>query len=252
MATTPAPVAEPQAKISPLGRVFGVLFSPKPTFEDIVRKPSWVAPVIVLALTGILLNVALAVHTNWTEVSRQQIEKSKFAAAQIDKLPDAQKEQAYERAAKQGKIMRYIRAVIGWPLLLLFATAMYFGAYRLIGGARVSFGLSFVLIAFAQIPVGLKEILGAIVTMLRDPSAIDPENYLASNPAALLGTDTPAWQTVPLVFLDIFAIWALILMAIGFTAADPKKLPFGKSLGIVIGVNLFFMALFTGVAWIFS
>jgi hypothetical protein len=252
MATTPAPVAEPQAKISALGRVFGVLFSPKPTFEDIVRKPSWVAPVIVLMLTGILLNVALAVHTNWSEVSRQQIEKSKFAAAQLDKLPVAQKQQAYERAAKQGKIMRYVRGVIGWPLLLLLATAIYFGAFRLIGGARASFGLAFVLMAFAHIPVGLKEILGIIVTMLRDPSAIDPENYLASNPAALLGTDTPAWQMVPLAFLDIFAIWALILIAVGFSAADPKKLPFRKSLGIVIGVNLSFMAFFTGVAWIFS
>jgi hypothetical protein len=252
MATTPAPVAEPQAKTSPLGRIFGVLFSPKPAFEDIVRKPSWVAPVIVLMLTGLLLNVALAVHTNWNEVSRQQIEKSKFAAAQIDKLPDAQKEQVYDSAAKRAKIVRYVRGVIGWPLLLLFATAIYFGAYRLIGGARVTFGLSFVLIAFAHLPIALKEILGTVVTMLRDPSAIDPENYLASNPAALLGPDTPAWQMVPLAFLDIFAIWALILMAVGFTAADPKKLPFGKSIGIVIGVNLCFMALFTGLAWIFS
>jgi Yip1-like protein len=252
MATTPAPVAEPQAKISPLGRVFGVLFSPKPTFEDIVRKPSWVAPVIALMLTGILLNVALAVHTNWNEVSRQQIEKSKFAAAQIDKLPEAQKEQAYERAAKQGKIMRYVRAMIGWPLLLLFATAIYFGAFRLIGGARVSFSMAFVLMAFAHIPMGLKEILGAMVTMLRDPGAIDPENYLASNPAALLGPDTPAWQTVPLAFLDIFGIWALILVAVAFSVADPKKVPFGKSVGIVIGITLCFMAFFTGLAWIFS
>jgi hypothetical protein len=244
--------AEPQAKISPIGRIFGVLFSPKPTFEDIVRKPSWVAPVIVLMLTGILLNVSLAVHTNWPEVSRQQIEKNKFAASQIDKLPDAQKEQAYESAAKRDKIMRYVRAAIGWPLLLLFATAIYFGAFRLIGGTRVSFGLSFVLMAFAHIPMALKEILGAIVTLLRDPSAIEPENYLASNPAALMGNDTPAWQMVPLAFLDIFGIWALILIAVAFTAADPKKLPFGKSLGIVIGITLCFMAFFTGLAFIFS
>jgi hypothetical protein len=109
-----------------------------------------------------------------------------------------------------------------------------------------------VLIAFAHLPIALKEILGTVVTMLRDPSAIDPENYLASNPAALLGPDTPTWQMVPLAFLDIFAIWALILMAVGFSAADPKKLPFGKSIGIVIGVSLCFMVFFTGLAWIFS
>src|SRR5712691_3248497 len=42
MATTPAPAPEPQASISPFGRIIGVLFSPKSTFEDIARKPSWV------------------------------------------------------------------------------------------------------------------------------------------------------------------------------------------------------------------
>jgi hypothetical protein len=55
-----------------------------------------------------------------------------------------------------------------------------------------------------------------------------------------------------MAFLDIFAIWAIILVAIGFSAADPKKLPFGKSLGIAIGVNLSLMLFFTMIAWVFS
>lgn len=256
MATTPlsapTPAPEPQATISPIGRVFGVFFSPKPAFEDIVRKPSWVAPMVVLLLTGLLLNVSLAIHTNWTEVSKEQIAKSKFAAAQIDRLEPAQKERAYARAATQAKVMRYVRGVIGWPLLLLMATAIYFGAYRLIGGGRVSFALSFVIVAFAHLPVGFREILGAVVTMLKDPSAVDPENYLASNPAAFLGPDAPTWQMVPLTFLDLFAIWALLLMAVGFSVADPKKLPFGKSVGIAIGVNVGLMLFFTMIAWVFS
>jgi len=252
MATTPAPSAEPKAAISPVGRLAGIFFSPKLTFGDIVRKPSWIAPVLVLLLTGLLLNLALASHTNWTEVSKEQIAKSKFAASQIDKLDDAKKAEAFDRAAKQAKIVRYVRGVIGWPLILLIATSIYFGAYRLIGGARMNFGLSFVLVAFAHLPMALKEILGGIVTMLKDPSAIDPENYLVSNPVALMSPDTPAWQTVPLAFLDIFSIWAIILVAIGFAVADPKKLPFGKSIGIAIGVNVCLMLFFTMIAWIFS
>jgi hypothetical protein len=258
MATTPVstpmpmPEAEPQAKISPIGRLVGVLFSPKSTFEDIVRKPGWIAPVIVLLLTGLLLNVSLAVHTNWTEVSKVQIAKNKFASSQIDKLDDVGKERAYARAAVQAKIGRYVRGVIGWPLALLFATAIYFLAYRLIVGARVSFALSFVIIAFANLPMGLREVLGALVTMLKDPSAIDPENYLASNPAAFLGPDVPIWQMVPLAFLDLFALWTLILVAVGFAAADPKKLPLSKSIGVAIGVQLAFSLLFTVLAWAFS
>jgi len=252
MATVSSPVAERQAAISPFGRIAGVFFSPKATFEDIARKPSWIPPLIVLFLTGLILNFTIANHANWTEVSKQQIEKNKWAASQIDRLDDAKKAQAYERAAAQGKISRYVRAVIGWPLVLLIACALYFGAYRLIGGARISFGLAYVILAFANLPVALKEILGAIVTALRDPTAIDPENYIASNPAVLMSPDTPTWQIIPLAFLDIFAIWAIILVAIGFSAADPKKLPFGKSLRIAIGVNLSLMLFFTMIAWVFS
>jgi hypothetical protein len=100
--------------------------------------------------------------------------------------------------------------------------------------------------------MALREILGAVVSLFKDPTAIDPENYLASNPAALLPSDTPAWQIVPLAFLDIFAIWALVLVAIGMTAADPKKLPFGKSLVLAISLHVALMLFFTMIAWAFS
>jgi hypothetical protein len=252
MATTPMPAAESQASISPIGRIFGVFFSPKPTFADIVKKPSWVAPFLVLFLTGILLNGALVKNVNWTEASKAQIAKSKFASSRIDQLDDAKKEQAYRQAASQAKIGRYVRGVVGWPLALLFSSLLYFGAYRLIGGARVTYGLSFTILAFATLPVAIREILGTIVTFFKDPSAIDPENYLVSNPAALMTSDTPTWQLVPLAFLDIFAIWALVLVAIGFAAADPKKLSFGKSFGIAVGANVSLMLCFTMIAWIFS
>ena len=224
----------------------------EPWKRDIAKKPSWIPPLIVLFLTGFILNFTMANHANWTEVSKQQIEKNKWVASQIDRLDDAKKTQAYERAAAQAKISRYVRAVIGWPLVLLVASALYFGAYRLIGGARLSFGLAYVIVAFANLPLALKEILGTVVTALRDPNAIDPENYIASNPATLLSSDTPTWQIIPLAFLDIFAIWAIALVAIGFSAAGPKKLPLGKSLGIAIGVNFSLMLFFTMIAWVFS
>ena len=252
MATTPVPAVEPRAAISPLGRIVGVLFSPKATFEDIVRKPNWAPALVLLFLTGLLLNITLANRANWVEVSKEQISKSKFAARQIDQLDDAKKEQAFQRAATQAKITRYVRGVVGWPVLLLFSGLIYFGAYRLIGGGRVTYALAFTVCAFAYLPMAVREILGAIVSVLKDPNAIDPENYLASNPAAFLGSDAPAWQMVPLLGLDLFTLWILFLIAIGFSAADPKKLPFGKSLGISVGVNVVLIAFFTMVAWIFS
>jgi hypothetical protein len=248
----PVPAPEPQASLSPIARIFGVFFSPKATFEDIVRKPSWVAPFIVLFITGFMLNIALVSHANWVEVMKEQIARNKMASRQLDNLDPDKKEAAYERAASQSKIVRYVRGVIGWPIALLFSSLLYFALYRLIGGARVTYGLTFAIVTFGSLPMALREVLGAVVSIFKDPTAIDPENYLASNPAALLPSDTPAWQLVPLAFLDIFAIWALILVAIGFTAADPKKVPLGKSLGLAIGLHFGLMLFFTMVAWVFS
>ena len=47
-AVAPAPGDQEPAKIGAVGRIFGVLFSPGETFKDIVRKPSWFAPLVIL------------------------------------------------------------------------------------------------------------------------------------------------------------------------------------------------------------
>ena len=249
---TTAPAADAQPTMSAFRRIIGVLFSPKETFRDIASKPTWVAPMAVLLIISIGLSVTLARRTDWVEVSKDQIAKSKFASRQIEQLSEDQKARAYEQAATRSKMIRYVRGFIGWPLLLIIVSAVYFGAFKLIGGARTNFATAFAVTTFAHIPMGLRELIAIPVTFLKDPAAIDPENFLASNPAAILGSGIPTWQTVPLLFLDVFGLWALLLMAVGFSATDPKKLPFGKSLGIVAGVSVSFMLFFTMIAWVFS
>ena len=78
--SVPAPDARSQPGISPVGRVFGVFFSPKPTFEDIVRKPSWVLPFVLLTLFSIGVTFAINQRINWRQFMTQQIEKSPRSA----------------------------------------------------------------------------------------------------------------------------------------------------------------------------
>jgi len=255
MATTtavPPAAPEPQPQMSAVSRIFGVFFSPGPTFADIVRRPTWAAPLIILCVIWFGLNVTLVRRADWVQVSKDQIAKNKFAARQVDNLSDEQKDRIYEQAAGRAKIFRYVRGVVGWPLLALFASLIYWGVYKLIGGARTNFLTAFCITVFAQLPMGLRELLAIPVTLVKDPSAIDPENFLASNPAAFLGSDAPIWQLTLLAPLDVFGIWAIILVAIGFSASDPKKLSFGKAFGIAVGMLIFFDLFFTTIAWVFS
>jgi Yip1 domain len=252
MATTIPPTPEAPAPLSAVARLTGVLFSPKQTFADIARKPSWVVPVIVLTIVWLALNLVMVRRADWVEVKRQQIERVKMAAAQFETMTPEQRAAAYEQQARREKITRYVRGVIGWPLLLVVMSGIYLGAYKLIGGARLNFSTAFAICAFAHIPMGIRELLGIPVVLLKEASAIDPDNFLASNVAAFLGNDAPLWQLPLLGALDIFGLWAVLLVAVGFSAADPKKLPFGKSLGIALGILVVFVLFFTGIAWMFS
>ncbi len=254
MATTiavPPAAPEPQPQMGAISRIVGVFFSPGVTFRDIALRPNWIAPMILLIVVWFGLCATLVKRANWVDYTKQQIEKNKFAASHIEALPEAQKEAAYEQGAQRSKVSQYVRGVIGWPLLILFSAAINFAAFRLIGGVRTNFGTAFAISTFAHLPMSLRELLAIPVTFLKDPQSIDPQNFLASNPAAFLGDSAPAWQLILFGSLDIFAIWAIILMAVGFSAADPKKAPIGKALGISLGTTFSFVLLFTMIAWIF-
>jgi hypothetical protein len=122
MSTTTTPVSEAPAVISPFGRVVGVFFSPKATFEDIVRQPSWVLPIVLLTVFSIAATVAFNQRVNWREFMSQQIEKSPRAA----NLSPEQKEQQIEGGAKITPIIVYVSGVC-FPIVftLLLALVMW-------------------------------------------------------------------------------------------------------------------------------
>src|ERR1700730_16642621 len=117
MATTtslPAPEAQSQPAIGPFGRIIGVFVSPKATFEDIVRKPSWVLPVVLLTLFSIAVSVAINQRINWREFMSQQIEKSPRAA----NLSAEQKQQQIEGGAKFSPAFTYAIGLLG-PIIFV-------------------------------------------------------------------------------------------------------------------------------------
>ena len=52
--------------------------------------------------------------------------------------------------------------------------------------------------------------------------------------------------------MDLLAIWITILIAIGFSAANPRKLQGNKSFGIAFGVFAVYIVVRVGLAFIFS
>jgi Yip1 domain len=251
MATTtsmPAPEAQSQPAISPVGRVVGAFFSPKATFEDIVRKPSWVLPVVLLTLFSIAVSFAINQRINWREFMTQQIEKSPQAA----NMSPEQKEQRIEGGVKFSPPFTYAIGVVGPITFVLVVALVMWGAYNLLGGANTNFATSFGITAHAALTGLVNSLLLILVLFLKPPGTVDLENPVATNLAAFLPDDSAKWLVKLLNSIDIISFWTLILLAIGFAATNPKKLRGSKAFTIAFSVWAVYVVCRVGGAWIFS
>jgi hypothetical protein len=250
MAGMPTPdsvSAEPRATVSPIGRIFGVLVSPKATFEDIVRKPGWMLPVALLGLLGLVVAVGVNQKINWREVLRQRIEKN----SQMAQEPEEQKERQIEAGAKIAPITAYAGAPVAIVLVLVVALVMW-GAYNLMAGVNPGYQTALGIVSHAFVPVIVGNILFLIVLFLKPPGMLDLNNPLVTNVAAFLPEDAPTWLEALGKNVDILIFWVLALVGAGFAAANPKKLKGGRSYGIAFGVFAVYVLLRVGIALVFS
>jgi hypothetical protein len=244
----PAPEAQLQPTISPVGRIVGVFFAPKATFEDIVKKPGWVLPVVLLTLLSVGVSFAINQRINWREFISQQMEKNPQAA----NMSAEQKEQRIEGGAKFSTPFTYAIGLLGPIIGILVVALVMWGAYNLLGGANANFGTSFAITAHAFMTGLLSSVLFILVLYLKPPGTVDLENPMATNLAAILPDDAAKWLVAWLKSIDIFTFWTLILLAIGFAATNPKKLKGTKAFTIAFSVWAAYVVCRVGWAWIFS
>lgn len=244
-ATAPEPDAQPQASISPLGRITGVLFSPKATFEDIARKPSWLLPVIISTVLGIIATVTLNQRMNWREYVLQQIEKSPRAA----QLSPQQKQQQADVSAKITPYIVYAAGVLGSIVFAVLVGAVMMLAYNLLGGAGAKFSQAFAISSHTLVVGLISTPIFLLVLLLRPPGTLDPDNPVATNLAAFLPEESARWLVTLCKSIDIFTIWTLILIAIGFAAVNPRKLRGAKP--YVIAFSVWVVMVVVKVCWAF-
>jgi hypothetical protein len=252
MATTPVsapiPEAEPQAKISPLGRIFGVLFSPGATFEDIARKPNWLLPVILNTMLSLVAVAALNQRMNWPEYIRDQIDKSPRGA----QLSSEQKDKQVEVGTKFTGYVIWAAGSLAPIVFGVLISGILMGAYNLMAGAGVRFSQAFAVVTHSGL-VGLVQVpIFVLVVCLKQPGTIDPNNVLATNLASFLPEGVPKWLDAAGKNIDFFVLWTTLLIAIGFAAINPRKLKGGKSYSLAFGLLVLWIVLRMGIAFVFS
>ena len=250
MSTTPALAPEtPQASgpINHFGRIIGVFFSPNATFEDIAKRPSWVIPIVLMTVLGLGVAFVMNQKIDWRDVASKRIEESPRAA----NLSADQKQQQIEMSAKISPGAAYGFGLLGPILGVLVVAAVMLLAYNVIGGADAKFGAAMGVVSHAYVVTILSTLLFILILYLKAPGTIDLDNPVATNVGAFLPESAPKALMALGRSIDIFSIWTLLLISIGFAAVNPKKLK-GKSLSIAIAVWAVWVAIKMGGAWIFS
>ncbi len=235
----PGPEEQP-GEPSFLDRAVGVFISPATAFESIVRRPNFLAPLIIAMAAGIVVTETMLQKIGIERIVRRSIEIS-GKAAQMN--PD-QMQQAIHQGSSVGSILAHVGGVVGPPIYLLVVAGVGLLIVNTIFGASTNFKTSFSVVCYAYLVSLVGAVLAVVVIFFGDPEQFNPQNFVPSSVGFFLNPlDTPkALYTIASSY-DIFTIWFLFLASLGLSIASAKKVR-------TISILLVFIGLWT--IWVFG
>ncbi|HEY2114857.1 MAG TPA: YIP1 family protein [Candidatus Angelobacter sp.] len=203
-----------------------VFIAPKKTFEDLKRNSSWWVPFVISAVFGLLFGIVVVQKVDMRQFAQQQIDKSPAAQKQLERLTPEQREQNMAIRATITKVTFYAIPVFQLIGGLLVA-AVLMAVFNFILGAEVSFARGLGVAFYASMPGVIRAVL-IIISLLTssDPSTIDLSgNPMPTNLGFFMDPQGNKVLYSLASALDIFTIWYVVLLGIGFAAASMNRKP---------------------------
>jgi hypothetical protein len=248
------PGSEPgePARLGFFGRLAGIYFEPKKTFEDIDRKRSWVGMFVIMAMLAMAAGYALTLRVDPQTMMRKGLERNPFTK----NMAEEQKERILARPVNLfQRYSQVIFAPVG-ILVVYLASAGVLLLVMMLMGASVSYKKSLAVTVWGLAAPGAVHLLLALVLVfLKDPDALDVFNVVnnvASNlGVAVVENEHPVLHSI-LSSIDVFSAWAIYLLALGFSTVSRGTLAMRKAaIGVMIPWALY-VGVKTALAGIFS
>jgi Yip1-like protein len=260
-ATGHANAVEP-APLSFFSRITGIWFSPSETFAEIGRVKgafgTILAPILALVIIGAAFG---AVGVN--RIGQENLKKA--AERQIQQMVDRgwiPQDRAAEMLAQQNVSLPVAATwqAITWGLIYVIFALIIAGIFKLISAVvgwenRFKYLLSVTL--YMSLAVGIVfYLIGFILLFIKSPDEIRLETLIGSNLASVLSAVLEEGALSGFVkglamSVDVFAIWKIILLSIGFAAVSRKLKP--GTVGAILGVLYALVSLaFAPLAGMFS
>jgi hypothetical protein len=232
-----APPETAAPKQNAFARMAGVLTSPNATFREIALRPDVLVPLLTIVAISVVCVGVLVPHVDFAATYREAFDGMN--------IPPDRLEKSIRMAAGIGKATTYFG-----PVLQLIAFAIIAGilliAFRMFGGEG-DYKQAFSVTLYSWLPMVVKGILSVVVLLSRKAITLnDLANPLRSNLAFLF-----SMKQQPMLFslfgsLDLFMIWTIVLMVIGFAAIS--RFSKGKSAAIIVSLWLLVVVVKLGFA----
>jgi len=220
MGTVSTEIAMDEPPKSFLQRFVGIFVSPGATFVDIGRKPDFVVPLIVGILATMAVFETMLAKIGAERIVRQSLEQSGRAS----NMSPEQLQQALEQGTKFTAIFMHLTGLLATPLVLLVVAGLGLLIMNALFGSRLEFKTAFSITCYANLVSVLGAVIALVMILLADPEQLNAQNPVPTNPGFFFN---PRETSKPLLSLlsslDVFTIWFMALLGIGFSEAVSRK-----------------------------
>lgn len=243
--------AENQPSKSFMERFIGVFISPGETFADIARKPDFIVPLLVMVVLTVAGTELFMAKIGLEGIVRYAIEHNSRTAS----LSPDQIEQAVATQVKIATYFAHAGPFLAVPIMCLIGALVGWIVVNSIFGGEIPFKTAFAITCYANLISILQSAIGMAVVFFGDPEHFisNPNN---PTPTSLGFFLNPADTSKPLLALagsfDVFSLWYLALLGIGFSQASGKKASTGAVFGCIFGAWLVWVLVKVGLSAIFG
>lgn len=196
--------------------VADTLWTPTRGLGEVAARKSVVPALLVTTIAALLNAAVMTTRLDTSAAVEQQLERSGAAAS----MTPHEREEKLESARKIGVVGAYAGAAL-MPSLTALAIAVALWLAFAVASKRPSFGATFAVAAYGQLPLAVKSLAVIPALLARDAVLVwEVPRLLPSHLGTLLGPGRPGPLAALLASVDLFSLWAVALTAIGMHAVS--------------------------------